>query len=71
MTFEGERVAVLWPAHFTATNAPALIVFDEGGRQVTADGDALTLAILGPEPIEKDACGLEKVIQLHFDPFAS
>ena len=69
MTFEGQRVAVLWPAHYTATFEPALTVFDEAGRPVARDGDELTLAILGPHPIEKDGCGLESTVQLHFDQF--
>ena len=68
LTFEEQRVAVLWPLHYTATFTPALAVFDEGGRQVAVDGDELTLAIVGPSPTDKDACGLESVVQLHFDP---
>ncbi len=69
MTFEGQRVAVLWPAHYTATYTPALAVFDESGRQVASEDAELSLAILGPDSIERDGCGLEKVVQLHFDPF--
>lgn len=69
MTFEGQRVAVLWPAHYSAAYTPALAVFDESGRQVASEGEQLNLAILGPDSIETDACGLEKVVQLHFDPF--
>jgi hypothetical protein len=68
MTFEDQRVALLWPAHYTATFTPTLTVFDGDGRRVASDGDELTLAILGPDPIERDACGLEKVVQLHFEP---
>jgi hypothetical protein len=68
MTFEGQRVAILWPAHYTATYTPALAVFDQRGRPVAVEGEQLTLAILGPDPIETDACGLENVVQLHFNP---
>jgi hypothetical protein len=64
---DGQRAATLWPAHFTATYAP-LVVFDESGRQVAKEGDQLTMAFVGPKPAAEPRCGIDSVVELHFEP---
>jgi hypothetical protein len=67
---DGQRAGTLWPAHYTATYVP-LVVFDESGQQVAKEGDKLTTAIVGPKPTVEDSCGIDSVVELYFNPFAT
>lgn len=71
MNIDGQRAAILWPPHYTATFEPAAVIFDEEGQRVARAGDALTTVMLGPDPKDADACGLTAVVQVYFDKVAA
>jgi hypothetical protein len=69
MTIDGQRAAVLWPPNYSATFTPGVTIFDEAGHEVATEGEELTTVMLGPSPVDQDACGLDQAIELYFDRF--
>jgi hypothetical protein len=69
LEIEGQRSAILWPAHYTAELQP-LIVYDDSGNEMAKEGDVLATVMLGPIQTDRDACGLTSTVQLYFDKFS-
>lgn len=62
----GTEARVVWPFGYSASYDP-FIVYDNSGREVARDGDALEAAGSGPQEGDADACGRTQYVVL-IDP---
>ena len=59
----GDEVAILWPAGYSATHNP-LTIFDNEGREVARANDRLSAGGGGPYSGDADACGRRAYVVL-------
>jgi hypothetical protein len=59
----GVEVRVIWPFGYSAIFDP-FVVYDNSGKEVARDGDALLVAGDGPLEGQSDDCGQDKYVIL-------